>query len=540
MISHNMQPTTQTLKIDKFNGRLTRFRNGDINSGMAVQYSGNTSWGYDAQQQSGILMFNQLAYSIKGSVITDLVVAGRIKVENGTSFLYAIGHTGRFYKIQVNNTSTNNPDYDNPVLLGTLANSQTFKYGASIQFFFVSGTEYVWIGHDAGVTKINFDGTGETVIGTVGPSAWINAVPRQSQQFIGSLFYTNGSNIAQIDSTGTVTNYQKITPGFPSTMLARDIHSTADGRYLVMAVTRSVLGDQTAITVDTNIITSTDSMLVYWNGTDIASSSSTGFSFPATSYYTFAGYEYIFAEQIGGAMLGTPQSVINVLEFENCPLPNAIASSGDYLGWFSTRFIGGKLYAVINLYGTIDNETPTGFYKQLIQASTLTGGDVVRVPFATTVSSWQSSGVTSGYTNTPFQLFGTGKSYFSTLEYNGSTTKYDFYAFKNVLDFQNAAALGNYQTQTELFSKQIKPTEVRVYMESFSSSTSFKIDLIGIDGNVLTGGTKTFSSTDQASNRCKFNPTVGATPALGLRITNVGVVTPIIHKVEIDVSEFGN
>lgn len=533
-----MEP--KTLVIDKFNGRITRYRNGDINSGMCVQYSGNTAWGYDAQQQSGILMFNQSAYSIKGSVVTDLVVAGSIKVENGISYLYAIGHTGRFYKVQVNDPATDDPDYDTPVLLATLANGQTFKYGASIEFYTLSGTEYVFIGWDNGVTRINFDGTGEVQIGTTDSTHWITGTPRLSQQFLGSIFYTNGSNIAQIDGTGLVVTYTKLNPGFPSNMTARDLHLTADGRYLVTAVTQAVPGDQTSTSVDTNLITSTTSLLVYWNGTDTGASSSTGFSFPIPSYFTFASFEYIFGQQIGGAMLGTPGRVINVLEFESVPLPNAVGSSGDYLGWGATRLVGSNTQAVINIYGTIDNETPVGFYKQLLLASTLTGGDVLRVPFFNSVSSWQSSGSTSGYTNTPFQLFGTGKSYFSTIEYDGSTTSYNFYAFKNVLDFQSAAALGNYQTQTKLFSKQVKPTEVRVYMEPFSSLTSFTVSLIGLDGNVLDGGTKTFISTDQANNNCKFLPQVGQTPALGLRITNAGVLTPVIHKVEIDISNYGD
>jgi hypothetical protein len=217
-----------------------------------------------------------------------------------------------------------------------------------------------------------------------------------------------------------------------------------------------------------------------------------------------------------------------------------VCSSGDFLGWAATRYVGTHTQGVLNLYGTIDNENPTGFYKQLLIASTLSGGDVIRIPFYSPVSSWQPAGSTGGYTSPPFQLFGTGKSYFSTLEYNGSTTAYGFYAFKNVIDFQNAAALGNYQTQTQLMGKQVKPTEVRVYMEAFASTTSFTVALIGLDGTALAGGSKTFTYTDQAYSSVKFTPQVGQTPALGVRITNVGTVTPIIHKVEIDYTSYGD
>lgn len=533
-----MEP--RTIVIDKFNGRITRYRDGDINSGMCVQTSTAVAWGYDAQQQSGILSFNQAPYSIAGSVVTDLVVVGEIRVESGISYVYAVGHLGRIYKIQVNNPATKNPDYDNPVLLTTLANGQTFKYAASIEFYTLSGVEYIWIGHDTGVTRVNFDGTGETVIGTTSSSTWISNVPRQSQQFLGSIFYTNGANLAQIDSTGLVATYQKLSPGFPSNTTARDLDVTSDGRYIVTVVNPTPPGDQTVVAVDTSTATSTTSLLVYWNGIDPGASSSITFNFPLTSYFTFSGFEYVFGEQIGGAMLGTPQGIINVLEFETSPTPNAVGSSGDYLGWASTRFIGGQTRMVFNLYGQIDNETPVGFYKQLLLPSTLTDGDVVRVPFMTPVSSWQPSGATSGYANQPFHLFGTGKTYFSTIEYDGSTTAYNLYAFKNVLDFQGVANTGNYQTQNQIFSKKIKPTEVRVYVEPFPATTSFTVDLIGIDGNAMTGGSKTFSYTEQDRGVVKFTPQSGGTPSIGVRITNAGVLTPFIHKVEIDVSPYGD
>lgn len=536
---------TKTLVIDKFNGRLTRYRDGDINSGFGNFYA---TWGTDTFQRSGTLSFLQSAESIKGAVITDLVMAGKLRVESGVTYLYAIGHLKRLYKIQVNKTSTNDPDFDTPVLLGTLANSQTFKFGASLDFFYGS-TEKIWIGHDTGITKINFDGTGETNF----TAGWTVNVPRQQAQFVGNLYFTDGPNLAEVNTSEAVVTHAKLSPGFPTNSQARDIDLTPDGRYLVTTVTRNPLGDMTLVVPNASDIASTPSTIVYWNGTDAAASSFSSFpSFSMTSYHTFSSNEYIFGYQNGGCMFGTPKQVLVVDEFTNPPLPNAVGSSGDFMGWATTVFntTTRNTNAVLSLYGTIDAETPVGHYRQLIKASTLASGDVVRIPFYSTVSAFVNAGTSSGYTTAPYNLMGTGKSYFSTLEYDGTTTSYGFWAFKNVYDQLSDAGAGVYETQHQIFSRKVKPTQVRVYFEptgSLLTGTSFRIDLIGIDGAVLTGGTKTVTGYTLSSpnitatdNSYNYSCSVGATPAIGLRITNGGVYTPLIHRVEIDYTNFGD
>lgn len=535
----------KTLVINNWNGRGTRKRDGDINSGMSpVSSYVDVPYGFDAQQLAGVLLFSQVATSIKGSVITDCVMAGKVRVESGVTYLYCIGHLKRLYKIQVNNPSSSTPDYDNPVLVATLANSQTFQFGGSLDFYQGGGTEKIWIGHDTGMTKINFDGTGET---NLAGGSWIPNVPRLQVQFVGKIYITNGSNLAEIDSTEAVISYTKISPGFPVNSLARDIRLSADGRYLVVVVTRATIGNLLSTDFDANLISSTNSFLFYWNGTDLAASSSTTLpAFPMSSYFTFGNNEYLFGTQVGGAMLGGPTgNVVEILEFETTPTPNAIAASGDYVGWWATRYVNGVSKAVLNLYGTIGPEVPVGIYKQLVLSSTLTGGDVIRCPFGTSVTSWQPTGATGGYSNTPFKLMGTGKSYFSTIEYDGSTTSYNFYAFHNVIDFQTSANTGNYLTQTQIFKKKVKVTEVRVYMEpaTVAAVTSFSTDLIGIAGTAITGGSYTFTSSNQISTTndiLKYNPSMAPTAALGFRINNLGVLTPFIHKVEIDYTSGGD
>lgn len=524
--------------VDNWNGRLTRRRDGNINSGMASYY---TSWGYDTFIYNGTLTFSQGTTNIAGSVITDLIVAGKIHVESGITYLYCIGHTGRFYKIQVNNPSTYSPDYDNPVLIGTLANGQTFKYGASMEFYQGAGTEKVWIGHDTGITKINFDGSGETNL----TAGWTINVPRQVSQFIGKLFYTDGTNLATVDSTETVTTHTAISPGFPKNTTARDIRLNPDGRYIVSVVTLNAPGDMTSPTPNASDIAAMPGYLIYWNGTDTAASSISSFpSFSLQSYYAFAGFEYLFGYNSAGFSFGNPNKVIFLPEFENTPQPNAISSSGDFMGWASTLLnpSTGNMDACFELYGTIDSENPTGLYRQLKKASVLTGGDVVRIPFFIPVSLQMLSGISSGYFNpisNPVGEVGSGKSYFSTVEYDGATTSYGFYMFKNVQDYLTATNKGVYETQHQIFSKKVKVTQVRVYLEPATALTSFTVEIIGIDAKVITGTSKTFSGIT-GKDMVEYNPASAPTACVGLRITNVGSYTPFIHKVEIDVTPWGN
>lgn len=530
----------KTLVIDKWNGHLTRFSDGDINSGQS-NYLNN--WGTDTFNVAGNLSFYQVPVDITGGVITDMIMSGKVRVESGITYVYAIGHLARLYKIQVNNLSTKNPDYDTPVLLATLGNSQTFQYGASLDFAQLSGTERIWIGHDTGATRINFDGSNET---NYTGGSWQTYVPRQQIQFAGSIYFTNGSNLAQIDSTETVVTYAKLSPGFPSNTQARALGSTVDGRYMVIVVTRNAIGNQTLTTPDTNQIAAMPSSLVYWNGIDTAATASTSFpSFTVTNYFNFSQAEYVFGFQIGGAQISTVNELIMLLEFDNPPLANAVGSSGDFIGWASTFWdINTEtLKAAIYIYGVLDpREIAKGLYRQLFMSSSLTGGDIIRIPCFFAVSSIEYAGLSAGYSATA-GTFGTGKVYFSTLEFDGSTTKYGFYMFKSVSDYLSSSIAGVYETQHQIFSQKVKATEVRVYFNfapTFTTGVSFQIDLIGIDGNVISGTTKVFTPVVSDGDRLKYNPNMPPTSCIGLRITNAGTVTPVIHKVEVDYEQMGN
>lgn len=514
-----------TIIIDNFSGRLTRYVNGELNSGYAKFSS---TFGVNTFQQPKNLLFMEQQVSIGGSVVTDLIMAMKSRLENGITYVYAIGHLGRLYKIQVNDTAGLNPNYDNPVLITTLTNAQTFKYGGSIDFY--GATEKIFIGHDTGVTKINFDGTGETVIS----GTWVANVPRQDQQFNGKIYFTNGSNIAEIDSTELVTSSAKISPGFPTNTQARDIDVTYDGRYVVITVTRAPLLDLTSTAPDTSAMVNTNSLIVYWNGTDIgASSASTIPSFEMSTYVTFANFEYSFGYDIAGSILSNPLEKQLSLIGVQSPLPNAASSNGNLVGWVTPEFNQGFLKASLFLYGSLDQEVPAGFYRQTQFAASLTAGDILKVPATLLVTNFTFGGATSGY-NT---IVGFGKMYISTLEHNASTTAYKLYRFFNVPAGVSPTLPGVYETQTQLFSRKIRISELRVYLEPMTATQAFTVAIIGIDGSIISGTSQTFTGGTNVAvgtDQLQYTPSHEPTAAIGIRITNVGTTTPAIHKIELD------
>jgi hypothetical protein len=465
-------------------------------------------------------------------------MCGKERVEGGISYIYAVGHTGRVYKIQMNDPASYNPNYDNPVLLATLAiNTPTFTRGGSIDFY--GTTERIYIGHDKGVTQLDFSGLNEAFIGVLG--TWTQNVPRPIRQFVGSMFIGNGSNIAQIDSTLTVVTYTKLSPGFPDNTQVRDIDSSVDGNYLDMVVSRLALPDITSGAVDTTLQTNSESYIIKWNGTDAGFTAFTSFpSFSLNANQTFGNFQYTFGYDIAGAAVFNPITKILSPILSQAPLPNAVGSNGNLIGWMTPEFVQGFLRGSLFLYGSLDEEVKVGWYRQFQQTAQGTETDVMRVPFQLIVSNLVIGSATNGYAG---GVSGAGKLYFSTLETSAApTTKYKFYKFFPIPTGVLPPLLGVYETQNELFTRKVKISEVRIYTAPLIAGNGFKIDLIGSDGNPIPGSTQTFTagSTNSIGNDFLwYSPQMQPTYTLGVRITNTGTTNMLFYKIELDVTEAG-
>ncbi len=526
-----------TLIIDNFQGRLTRYKNGDINSGYA-KYA--TTFGNDPFSKPGDLTWFEVPTRIDsgGSVITDLIMAARPRLESNITYVYAIGHLGRLYKIQVNDPSSNEPDHDNPVLLTTLtAESPTFKFGASIEFF--GDTERLFIGHDRGVTRIDFNGTNETFVGT--QSNYTSGVPRPSEQFVGNLYFGDGDNIMQITSALTATHDKLSPPLFVGTQV-RDLDVSPDGNYLQIVSTRVTQADMTTATQDTDSLSSADSNLFLWNGIDIEATARTPYnSYSLTANETFGPFSYTMGYDLGGATIYTEGQKILSLPNSIAPNFNSMFSTGNLVGFASPEHndTTDVLEASMLVYGAYDLEIPQGLYRWF-RLTAATETDVIQVPMSLIVSNLFFGSSSAGYTD---NKIGSAKLYFSTHETDSSpTSDFKLYRFTTVPTGADSAIAGVYETQNQLFPQKMKIAEVRLYTDPIVTNNAFTIALIGSDGNIITNSSKTFTAGTEVAvgeDLCKYSPVIEPTYAIGVRITNSGSVNMTFNKIEIDYAEGG-
>lgn len=527
----------KTAVINNFQGRLTRYTDGDLNSGYA-KYS--TTFGNDPFTTPGNLTWFEAPTRIDsgGSVITDLIMAARPRLESGITYVYAIGHTGRLYKIQVNDPTTYAPNYDNPVLLTTLtSNTPTFKYGSSIQFY--GATERIYIGHDKGVTRVDFNGSNETFVGALG--SWTQNVPRPSVNFAGVTYWGNGTNIAAIDSTATVTTYSKLSPAFPVGTQTRDIDVSPDGNYIQIVVSRVAQPDMTVATQDTSSLSSADSYFIYWNGTDAGYTSYNPYnSYSLNSNTSFGPYSYTMGYDLGGAAIySNGQKIISL---PNSLSPNfaAMFSTGNLMGFGAPEQDSSFLKGTLLVYGGYDNEIPPGLFRLLRQSAGGVQTDIIQVPTCLIVSNLFYGSSSAGYSG---NQVGSAKLYFSTLETSAApTTAYKLYKFTTVPTGLGSAIGGVYETQNQLFSKKIKVGEIRLYTEPLITNNSFTVELIGSDNGVISGSSKTFtvgSNVTSGQDYVWYSPQCAPTYAIGLRVTNLGTVNWVLTKAEIDYTEGG-
>lgn len=534
-----------TLTIDKFEGRLSRQTVGAIDSGL-VKYS--SSYGNDPFSNPSTLTWFEAPTQIdpNASVITDLIMAARPRLESGITYVYAIGHTGRLYKIQVNDPSSYNPNYDNPVLLATLtAQSPTFKYGSSIQFF--GATEKIYIGHDIGVTSINFNGTGESFIGSAG--SYTANVPRPSVNFLGVTYWGNGTNLLAIDSIGTVTTYTKLSPAFPVGTYVRDLDVSPEGTYLQAIVSRLNSPDLTSATQDTTSLSSVDSYKFLWNGTDTGYTSFESYGgYSITSNISFGTHGFTMGYDLGGAAIYEGGTKIISLPESLTPNFESMFSTGNLMGFAAPEQDSSVLKGSLITYGQYDHEVPLGLYRFFRKSATGTETDVIQMPVCLIVSNLFLGSSSAGYTG---NQVGSAKIYFSTLETSSApTTKYRFYKFTTVPTGLGTAIGGVYETQNQnlvrlfrnVLHKKFKVTEIRVYTQPMVTNNSFKIDIIGNDGNPITSASQTFTvgtNVTAGTDLMQYNPVMKPDHSIGIRITNLGSANWSSDKIEIDVDEYG-
>lgn len=522
-----------TLVINNFAGRLTRYNDGDINSGFA-KYS--TTFGNNPFENPGNLTWFEVPIQIDsaGNTFTDLVTAAKVRDETTATRVYAIGSTGRFYGINVNNPGGSSANSDTPSLLATLTYASSLSRGGSLDFF--GATEQVYIGHNAGVLKVNFDGSGETSIA----GTWDTDEPRFMQQFLGKEYVSNGRNILEIASTGLTTNSARLSPGLPQSLQVQDLDLSPDGTYLTFIGSPALTTSTTLSNQNISFVPKIESYIFKWNGIDAGYTALDRYSGAVASNIIFGRNQNVFGNDFLGTELYNPTEKILSLPYVTPPLPNAISNNGNLLIFTTTEFSGGVLKASTFAYGALDAEVGPGLFRLFRQSASDTETDVLRVPMAIPVSNQLYTGSQEAYTN---EIAGDAKLYYSTLEKkSGGTDKNRFYKFHLVPTGSGTAMAGVYETQTQLFSKKVRVSEVRIYGEPWVANNSFTIELIGSSGGVISGSSKTFtagSNLTVGDDFAWYSPDMAPTYAIGVRITNAGSVNHVITKIEIDTEPAG-
>lgn len=521
----------QTLVITNFTGQLTRNNDGDINSGFAKY---DTTHGNNPFTSPGNLTwFEQPSSVLTLTGANGPIIAMRQRVEGAFSYAYSFAKNGNLYKVLSDN--------DTSSIVGALPETPSTTRGADMVFY--GATEKIFYADDATIQKINFTGAGGASI--MGVSSITSGVPRPLATFLGKIYYGNGNNIGEIDSTETIITGTKLTPALPVGTYVRDLDVTPDGNYL--QITASKVNPNGGFTAfDLTPGAGTESYKFLWNGTD------NGY----TSYETYGGIglatNTVFGDKNyslgydtdGTAIFSGNQKVVS-LPRVNVPYPGAAFSISNMFGFIAPEYESSSslMKAAIFTYGQFDREIPEGLFRHLrLTAPVRT--EIQTTPGAISMSNLLYAPAFLAYTNNEARP---SKLYFTTSESSDGNAANDIerlWKFSMFPTGAGSAIGGVYDTQVQLFSKKITAKEVRIYGEPWVANNSFRVGLIGSNGASIAGTSKLFevgnSSTLSAGNDYAwYTPQMQPTYALGFSITNIGIVNNTITKVEVDFVEAG-
>lgn len=551
------QPTT--IVITNFGGRLTRILNGDLNSGLAKFTS---SFGYDPFSKPMNLTWLEQPTSVAG--ILDIPQTGKVLSSNNEQGpnTHVIDQSGNWYQIISATLSNNNL---NSVIGISSIKTQTYNFGTSMEFFgSVVGTDLagnqlgrLYVGGDSGIKSINPDGSGESTVGVLGN--YTQNVYHPLQPFAGTLVFGNGNTIGQIGATNTVISsiigtgtggpiYSSLNPPLETQAKVLDLEVTPSNDYVVMASSNIVqeerLDENGRDIVET--YGSQQGRLAQWNGTDQGVTAATNVpTYLLSSIQTYFKNMAFFASDTFGSAFNDGSSKILTLPGNKPPAPNGTAINANFMTWISPEVVGAKRYLSLYYFGALDSENPSGLYRVLRWSSPQVNSFISKATLNLVVSN-QYLGV--NLAQTAVMAYGFGKHYLGVNSINGDPATVNFLlSFLITPTGTGTPQLGVYETQTQLFSKRIGISQIRVYTEPTVTGNAFQLDLIGADGSVVPNGTYVYrygEITDPQSGaisleRINFPGNTKTQYSLGVRLTNLGTVNMTIKKTEIDLSEEG-
>lgn len=530
---------TQTFEITNFSGALTREINGPLNSGMA-KFA--TSWGYDPFSQPGNLTWNYQPTDLQGtgaaSTISGAIVAGVYDFSNNFVFL---SDSAKLYSILPTGASDNSPTGDLVQLVGSVGG--TYIYGGDLLSGIapISNSQSVLGTSDSQVWKITTLGSSYSVLGTI-PADATSRFTHPLVQFLGKVYMGVANNLWEINNFA-VTNTAVLTPPLPRNLVITDLDLTPEGDYMVITATLTGTMPLNRSTGTKRPNNAGESYLFYWNGVDAGTTAvKTLPAWPTSAYLNFLDKQYVTQQDAFGMALYQGNTKLLTLPNNVFPSSNALISNGNFLTWTSAETSGtsqaSSTWTSLYYYGQLDQTTPQGLYRMLRVLPT-TGASYSSAYHGMINDFYMQGSIVAGY----------GKHYFTTQEIasDGTSAATHFYRFVLAPGVSAPPVLGIYETQTQLFSKRISVSQVRVYCDPTVSGNGFRLDLIGSDGTPIPNGTFTYTFGDisdpqsgsQSIQRINFQGDIKSQYSLGVRITNTGSTNMVIRKVEVDTSEEG-
>lgn len=565
----------QTIAITNFTGALTRQVNGDLNSGLA-KFA--TSWGYDPFSQPGNLTWNYQTTSIVGTTASiggaslpfGLPLAG---VKTSKPYYYVVDNFGYYRVLQNTRVSyfigsgnvVFNPVADGVVsTIGTVPGS--FNFGAGMANF---GGGVV-ISSDQNIVWFNNSSSGVSVdsqASVFGNASSVLAAPHPLKEFQGKLYYGNGNNIGEIINTGTfgfITTGSKLSPALPSGLTVVDLDVTPEGDYLLITgsfESPPYLGNGggTHFTTTADFQNyAADSYVFQWNGSDTGVTAVRALpNFPATALSTFLDNQYTTIQDAFGMALLQGNQKLLTLPNNNSPFYNSLSPNGTFLTWVSVEGFAGTLTATSNGYssvfsslyyfGKLDEQNPTGLWRM---------NRIAPIGNGYTTQYTALNAVVTNYSSYSNEVWGFGRHLIGTqdaLAQNFSSVFGRLHVFLLNPAQNTTPTQGVYETQTQLFSRRISVSQVRVYCDPTVSGNGFRLELLGSQysnfgtASPVSNGVFTYTFGDvvdpqsgsSSVERINFNPDSKTQYSLGIRITNTGTTNMVIRKIELDFSEEG-
>lgn len=541
-----------------------------MNSGFAKF---DTSWGYDPFTKPMNLTWFSQPTSIAG--ITNLVVGGILRTPPTGQVTrgYTVGVNGELNEISVTTAGNfQGPDVDS--VIGVSSVQGFFRRGAGMAFW---GTnEKLYLGGDTRIVATGsvggladlfiFDGA-SSVIGNT--SFMVPDTPHPLKQFAGKLVFGNGPSVGLIDVNGIPTSsvftvasiygnqYSELFPPLPNGQNVRDLDVSIEGNYLNISATDVDTEVMTLTGFDSQYAAPGNGGIYSWNGIDRGITTSlTVPAGTATALQVYLQHNILFLNDTFGSAVSDGINKKLTLPRNKSPYPNATSANGNFLTWMCPEnTVDGQRVGSLYYFGSLDEENPHGLYRLLRFSAPIQGGFVYQVPYNQVVSNSYYSIWPPPLSDPSSRVVSYGKHYFSTSNRSSVVSNSSMMGGNSLMVFRVTSdpslplppQLGVYETQTQLFSKRIGVTQVRVYCEPTVAGNAFQLDLIGADGSVIPDGSYMYfygdildpQSGTAAVERINFPGNIKTQYALGVRLTNTGTTNMTIKKVEIDLTEEG-